>query len=1067
MQFLLTLEIPGFTRLLKGPVGVINDTTRETSKDQMASYDTSQGSNQFQCVSGHCIDQKLTCNGKRDCDDGTDETIKQCENHKCSKNQFRCGYGACIDLKLKCDGVKHCPDGSDEFSELCKVISETPAPKPTPTPVTESSTPGSCTLPQVSPDKKFTVQCPDNIKCNNRPGKKVPKYTEVSFRCNPGYQHDDPEPFVSICSNGVWLPPIANCNKICKTLKPKNVDLVCYRKGTDVDCEGTLVAGTTVRPRCKPQHHEEYPVYYRDITCQADGEWTNPLFSCAPECGKPYANVTKLIAYGTPEKYGDSPWHVAIYDISEKDKPLICGGTIVSPQLIISAAHCFFDEYNQTPQKIGRYELAVSKVSRHYTTKDNGLTKFYKIREIFYSTKGYTGTSTNYASDIVIIWVAEKISLSRGVLPACIRWTDNGAFNPGESTPGKLVGWGLDEKGNPSEVLLSANLPYISYAKCVETANPDFRGSITLDKFCAGSKTGAGARQGDSGGGLLYRDANTGLYYLQGVVSIKDPTETSIAAFTDVAQYIDWINEIKKQCIDKGLICDGIPHCYDHSDETTKLCSSIGCPSFMYRCHYGACVGVSSICDGVPDCIDGSDEPPYNNCHLPPSYFQTLPLISTPPSTSKTEKPKTTTKRYTPFEPSGWTQPATITPVPTRATPAKTPVTPVHTPATLRQTISTSVSTPPTSAVTPSSGQCQLPGQTAERTYAINECTSNSTERVCLSKDGEFVDSGTVLYFKCEHKKFTYENDIFTAYCLDGGWLPPIESCKSCGILPPGKTDGNMPWQAAIYEKSLDRPVCWGSVISPYVLISAAHCFFDNALNWKKDINTFYATVGKFDGKAPEKAQLFNITNVKFSQDGFQGTVTNYASDVAVVEISPTLQFNAERNQVCLETTDPLTNEKNIGRLSLYKPIDKNSILDIETAPYLEYADCVNIVSDSFKELVTSDKICILNKAIEKGNAGKGFYTQRNGESVQRLRGVISTTFVDTSTNRQVLTITDLTKHLSWINEMTDEINQNRRTSEDTSLSETECQNKLNYIGLYYRRNVFSGSHPFADLIQT
>lgn len=63
---------------------------------------------------------------------------------------------------------------------------------------------------------------------------------------------------------------------------------------------------------------------------------------------------------------------------------------------------------------------------------------FLQMREIFYSNKGYTGTSTNYASDIVIIWLAEKISLSRGVLPACIRWTDNGPFNPGENTPGKV-----------------------------------------------------------------------------------------------------------------------------------------------------------------------------------------------------------------------------------------------------------------------------------------------------------------------------------------------------------------------------------------------------------------------------------------------------------------------------------------------------------------------------------------------------------------------------------------------------------------------------------------------------
>lgn len=45
-------------------------------------------SNQFRCTSGHCIDRKLVCNGRRDCDDGTDETIKNCETNKYDVNQI-------------------------------------------------------------------------------------------------------------------------------------------------------------------------------------------------------------------------------------------------------------------------------------------------------------------------------------------------------------------------------------------------------------------------------------------------------------------------------------------------------------------------------------------------------------------------------------------------------------------------------------------------------------------------------------------------------------------------------------------------------------------------------------------------------------------------------------------------------------------------------------------------------------------------------------------------------------------------------------------------------------------
>lgn len=55
---------------------------------------------------------------------------------------------------------------------------------------------------------------------------------------------------------------------------------------------------------------------------------------------------------------------------------------------------------------------------------------------------------------------------------------------------------------------------------------------------------GPGAKPGDSGGGLMYRDPQSRLYFLRGVVSIKDPsTSTSIAAFTDISFFVDWISK--------------------------------------------------------------------------------------------------------------------------------------------------------------------------------------------------------------------------------------------------------------------------------------------------------------------------------------------------------------------------------------------------------------------------------------------------------------------------------------------------------------------------------------------
>lgn len=65
-------------------------------------------------------------------------------------------------------------------------------------------------------------------------------------------------------------------------------------------------------------------------------------FSLPADCGIPHGKPQKLISSKQREKYGDSPWHVGVYDVRGKEKNLTCGGTIVGPSLIITGTFVLF-----------------------------------------------------------------------------------------------------------------------------------------------------------------------------------------------------------------------------------------------------------------------------------------------------------------------------------------------------------------------------------------------------------------------------------------------------------------------------------------------------------------------------------------------------------------------------------------------------------------------------------------------------------------------------------------------------------------------------------------------------
>jgi hypothetical protein len=73
------------------------------------------------CRNDRCRPWSDLCNGKSECEDGSDESRQACFNQVCAPNQFKCKYGACIDKSKTCDGSQECNDGSDEdVSGICK-----------------------------------------------------------------------------------------------------------------------------------------------------------------------------------------------------------------------------------------------------------------------------------------------------------------------------------------------------------------------------------------------------------------------------------------------------------------------------------------------------------------------------------------------------------------------------------------------------------------------------------------------------------------------------------------------------------------------------------------------------------------------------------------------------------------------------------------------------------------------------------------------------------------------------------------------------------------------------------
>uniref|UniRef100_A0A8C8SB94 Peptidase S1 domain-containing protein n=1 Tax=Pelusios castaneus TaxID=367368 RepID=A0A8C8SB94_9SAUR len=255
--------------------------------------------------------------------------------------------------------------------------------------------------------------------------------------------------------------------------------------------------------------------------------YPSPPFS--PACGQSMA--TSRIVGGQNAQNGEWPWQASIrYRGSH-----ICGGSLITEQWVVSAAHCF------NCQMFKSETLLIRKQQFLY---------FQKTRMPVIIVHSNYSPNT-FASDIALVLLKKPLRYTTYILPVCLPdWSDFIA----SGTQCWVTGWGTilkNENLPPPRTLQEVQVSLMDAQMCNDLYSKPilgFTGSrpIKDDMLCAGyTEGGKDACQGDSGGPLVC--FQTDLWFLIGIVSwgVDCGLAYRPGVYTRVSAYSDWIQKIK------------------------------------------------------------------------------------------------------------------------------------------------------------------------------------------------------------------------------------------------------------------------------------------------------------------------------------------------------------------------------------------------------------------------------------------------------------------------------------------------------------------------------------------
>ncbi|XP_078366044.1 MAM and LDL-receptor class A domain-containing protein 1-like [Oculina patagonica] len=259
-------------------------------------------------------------------------------------------------------------------------------------------------------------------------------------------------------------------------------------------------ATTTVIRRLSPSTKYRVGVFGVDSTGQSYKSLENVTTTKKVSCG--FRPPMSRIVGGTIAPINSWPWQVMITDNSGNQ---FCGGSLVDPYWVVTAAHCLPGE-TASSIKI--------RVGAHYRTNGSvGTEQNIEVAKIIMH-ESYQNPLFD-SNDIALLNLVNPAIVGEGVGFVCL--PDTGHQLPLDNLNKKcwITGWGtLSFGGAAPNPLMQASVPLVSKQRCTSA----YPGYIDDSMLCAGfDEGGIDACQGDSGGPLVCEFQ--GSWYLEGATS--------------------------------------------------------------------------------------------------------------------------------------------------------------------------------------------------------------------------------------------------------------------------------------------------------------------------------------------------------------------------------------------------------------------------------------------------------------------------------------------------------------------------------------------------------------------